>query len=74
MNKAGSRYLHYAIIEASGSVINHCPEYKAFYNKKLAEVTTHPPKRALALTSREFLRMLFGLLDKSQLYSAEKSR
>lgn len=29
---------------------------------------------ALALTSRKFLRMLFGLLDKSQLYSLERSR
>lgn len=74
MNKAGSRCLRYYIIEATGSVINHCPEYKAFYDKKFAEVTTHQHKRALALTSRKFLRMLFGLLDKSQLYSTEKSR
>ena len=74
MNKAGSRCLRYYIIEATGSVINHCPEYKAFYDKKFAEVTTYQHKRALALTSRKFLRMLFGLLDKSQLYSAEKSR
>lgn len=74
MNKAGNRYLRYYIIEATGSVIRHCPEYKAFYDKKFAEVTTHQHKRALALTSRKFLRMLFGLLDKSQLYSPEKSR
>ena len=74
MSKAGNCCLRYYIIEATGSVINHCPEYRAFYEKKFAEVTTHQHKRALALTSRKFLRMLFGLLDKSQLYSAEKSR
>ncbi len=74
MNKAGNRYLRYYIIEATGSVLHHCPEYKAFYEKKFAEVTTHQHKRALALTSRKFLRMLFGLLDKSQLYFVEKSR
>ena len=74
MSKAGNRYLRYYIIEATGSVINHCPEYKAFYGKKFAETTTHQHKRALALTSRKFLRMLFGLLDKTQLYSLEKSR
>jgi transposase len=74
MDKAGNRYLRYYIIEATGSVIRHCPEYKAFYDKKFAETTTHQHKRALALTSRKFLRMLFGLLDKSQLYSPEKSR
>jgi len=74
MNKAGNRYLRYYVIEAANSVIRHCPEFKAFYDKKHAEVTTHQHKRALALTSRKFLRMLFGLLDKSQLYSVDKSR
>lgn len=74
MSKAGNRYLRYYIIEATNSVIRNCPEYKAFYDKKYAEVTTHQHKRALALTSRKFLRMLFGLLDKSQLYSLDKSR
>lgn len=74
MSKAGNRYLRYYIIEATNSVIRHCPEFKAFYDKKYAEVTTHQHKRALALTSRKFLRMLFGLLDKSQLYSLDKSR
>ena len=74
MNKAGNRYLRYYIVEAAGSVIAHCPEYKAFYDKKYAEVKTHQHKRALALTSRKLIRMLFGLLDKSQLYSVEKSR
>ena len=74
MSKAGNRYLRYYIIEATGSVIQHCPEFKAFYDKKFAETTTHQHKRALALTSRKFLRMLFGLLDKSQLYSPEKSK
>ena len=74
MNKAGNRYLRYYMIEAVGSVIMHCPEYKAFYDKKFAEVRTHQHKRALALTSRKLIRILFGLLDKSQLYSVEKSR
>ena len=74
MNKAGNRYLRYYIIEATGSVIRHCPEFRAFYDKKFAEVTTHQHKRALALTSRKFLRTLFGLLDKGQLYSPDKSR
>lgn len=74
MNKAGNRYLRYYIIEATSSVIRYCHDFHAFYAKKYAEVTTHQHKRALALTSRKFLRMLFGLLDKSQLYSVDKSR
>ena len=74
MSKAGNRYLRYYVIEAAGSVIRHCPEYRAFYDKKYAETRTHQHKRALALTSRKFIRLLFGLLDKGQLYSPEKSR
>lgn len=74
MSKAGNRYLRYYIIEAAGSVIRHCPEFKAFYDKKFAEVTKHQHKRALALTSRKLIRLLFGLLDKGQLYSLDKSR
>lgn len=54
-------------------MINHCPQYKAFYNKKYDETRTHQHKRALALTSRKFIRLLFGLPDKGQLYALEKS-
>ena len=44
------------------------------YQKKYAETRNHQHKRALALTSRKFIRLLFGLLDKGQLYSPEKGR
>ena len=74
MSKAGNRYLRYYIIEATGSVIRHCPEYERFYHKKYAETRNHQHKRALALISRKFIRLLYGLLDKGQLYSPEKSR
>ena len=74
MSKAGNSYLRYYIIEATGSVIRHCPEYERFYQKKYAETRNHQLKRALALTFRKFIHLLYGLLDKSQLYSSEKSR
>ena len=47
-------------------------EYAAFYEKKYAEVSKHQHKRALALTARKLIRLIFGLLDKNQLYSAAK--
>ena len=72
MSKAGNRYLRYYLVEATQSVIQHCPEYRNHYEKKFKEVTKHQHKRALALTSRKLIRMLFGLLDKSQLYSPGK--
>ncbi len=72
MNKAGNRFLRYYLIEAAGSVVCHIPEYQEFYQKKFAEVTTHQHKRALALTSRKLIRMIFGLLAKNQLYSSNR--
>jgi transposase len=72
MSKSGNSYLRYYLIEAANSVKNNIPEYRAFYFKKFNEVKTHQHKRALALTSRKLIRLIFGLLDKNQLYSAKK--
>ena len=68
MSKAGNKYLRYYLIEATGSVILNLPEYKAFYQKKFDEVKTHQHKRSLTLTSQKFIRLVFGLLAKNQLF------
>jgi transposase len=72
MTKTGNKYLRYYLIEAANSVKNHVPEYKEYYYKKYNEVTTYQHKRALALTSRKFVRLVFGLLTKNQIYSNDK--
>ena len=72
MTKTGNKYLRYYLIEAANSVKNNIPEYREFYNKKYGEVTTHCHKRALALTSRKLVRLIFGLLTKNQIYSKDK--
>jgi transposase len=71
MSKAGNRYLRYYLVEATGSVIVNLPEYKVFYQKKYDEVKNHQHKRALALTSRKFIRLVFGLLAKNQLFVSQ---
>ncbi len=72
ISKAGNTYLRYYLGEATNSVRRYLPEYAEFYAKKYAEVTKHQHKRALALTSRKFVRLVFGLLVKNQLYTGEK--
>lgn len=72
MMKAGNTYLRYYLIQAAGSVVTYCPEYMAYYEKKYAEVPKHQHKRALALTARKLIRLIFGLLDNNQLYSAAR--
>jgi hypothetical protein len=48
------------------------PECQDFYQKKFAEVKTHQNKRALALTARKLVRLIYGLLAKDQLCSPNK--
>ena len=69
MSKAGNRYLRYYLGEAANSMKKHNVEYGAYYRKKYNEVPKHQHKRALALTSRKFVRLVYGLLAKNQLYS-----
>lgn len=72
ISKAGSPYLRYYLGEAANSVRRYIPEYADFYARKFAEATKHQHKRALALTSRKLVRLVFGLLAKNQLYTGEK--
>lgn len=70
--RAGNTYLRYFIGEATNSARRYIPEYGDYYAKKFAEVPKHQHKRALALTSRKFVRLVFGLLARNQLYTGEK--
>ena len=72
LSKAGNPYLRYYLGEAANSVRKHIPEYAEFYARNYAEATKHQHKRALALTSRKLVRLVFGLLAKNQLYTGEK--
>jgi len=70
MSKTGNEYLRYYLIEASNALRVHNAEYKAYYETKFQEVTIHQHKRALALTARKLVRLVFALLKKGQLYRA----
>ncbi len=72
MSKAGNKYLRYYLIEATDSIRKHDPTFANYYRKKFDESTTHKHKRALALTSRKTLRLIYGLLTKNQLYSTNR--
>ena len=72
VTRAGNTYLRYFIGEAANSARKNIPSYAEYYAKKFAEVPKHQHKRALALTSRKLVRLVFGLLVKNQLYTGEK--
>lgn len=68
MTKTGNKYLRYFLIQAANMARVHIPEYRDYYQKKFDEVTTHQHKRALALTARKLIRLIYGLLSTNRLY------
>lgn len=68
LKKTGNAYLRYYLIEATASVIRNNKVFFDFYSKKLLEVKTHKESRALVLTSRKFIRLIFRLLKDKKLY------
>lgn len=70
--RSGNRFLKYYLCEAAFSLVRCDKEYKAFYRQKYKEVNRYQHKRALALTARKFVRLVFALLKDHRLYrSAE---
>lgn len=68
MTKTGNKYLRCFLIQAANAARIHNPEYNAYYTKKFNELTTHQHKRALALTARKLIRLIYGLLSTNRLY------
>jgi transposase len=68
LTKSGNKYLRYYLVMAANSLRVHNEEYKAYYQTKYQEVQKHQHKRALVLTARKLVRLVFALLSKGQIY------
>jgi len=66
--QGGNRFLRYYFCQAANKVRQHDPDYQAFYNKKLRETKSTPHKRALVLTARKLVRLVYVLLRDQKLY------
>jgi len=66
--KSGNRFLKYYLCEAANSLVRCDTEYRRFYDLKYAEVNKYQHKRALALTARKLVRLVFRLLKDNRLY------
>ena len=69
--RSGNRYLKYYLIEATNSVRMHDPVFAKYYATKKAEPKEFADKRALALTARKLVRLIFYLLKTNRLYESE---
>lgn len=65
---SGNRFLRYYLMEGANSVRVHDPVFAEYYAKKKAEPKQFAHKRALALTARKLVRLVFFLLKTNQLY------
>ena len=70
--KSGNRYLKYYLCEAAMSLVRCDQEYSRFYHLKYNEVNQFQHKRALALTARKLVRLIFRLLKDNRLYIPSK--
>lgn len=68
MIKSGNRYLKYYLIQAANRVRVCDPEFRRFYQLKYRQSAHHKHKRALALTARKFVRLVYALLRDNRLY------
>lgn len=73
LSRSGNFYLRYYLVEAANSVRVREPEYAAFYQRKYAEARHHHHKRALVLTARKLIRLVFALLSEGQIYQPRRS-
>ena len=66
--KSGNRFLKYYLCEAAYSLVRCDTEFKRYYDLKFKEVNKYQHKRALALTARKLVRLVFRLLKDNRLY------
>ena len=66
--KTGNRFLKSYLCETAFSLVRCDTEFKRFYDLKYKEVNKYQHKRALALTARKLVRLVFRLLKDNRLY------
>lgn len=66
---SGNKYLKYYLLEAANKVRLHDAEFARYYRLKSREVPKHQHKRALALTARKLVRLVYSLLSTNRLYT-----
>jgi transposase len=71
---SGNKYLKYYFLEAANKTRMHDAEFKRYYQSKFKEVPIYQHKRALALTARKLVRLVYSLLSTNQLYIPPTSR
>ena len=70
LTKVGNVYLRYYFILGADQLRRHNLEYQAYYWRKFQEVSKYQHKRALVLTARKLVRLVYALLTTNQPYAS----
>jgi len=68
LTKVGNVYLRYYFVLGADQLRRHDLEYQAYYWRNYQEVSKYQHKRALVLTARKLVRLVYALLTKNQPY------
>lgn len=71
LRKTGNSYLRYYVCLAADCMRKYDPIFKKYYSSKFCEVKSHQHKRALVLTARKVIRLIFCLLQEKRLYTQD---
>jgi hypothetical protein len=66
LSRERNPYLRYWLVQAAHTLQRYQPDYTRYYWRKYRETQKHPHKRALVLTARKAVRLIFALLHKGQ--------
>lgn len=72
LKRTGNTYLRYYLVEAANRVRIQDPVFGEYYRRKYQEVKHTPSKRALVLTARKLIRVIFFLLKNHQIYQEKR--
>ena len=74
LKRTGNKYLRYYFCLAADGMRKNIDTFKNYYSSKFREVKTHQHKRALVLTARKAIRLIFSLLQEKRLYTQAEER
>ena len=73
MTKVGDPYGRYYFVLGADRLRQFNLEYKAFYWRKYQQVSKYQHKRALVLTARKLVRLVYALLTKNVPYARPRT-
>lgn len=66
--------MRYWFVQAAYALKGNRSDYAAYYQRKYDETAKHKHKRALILTARKAVRLIFALLYKGQMKRLKEQR